>query len=680
MNNPHPTVLFVFLSKPSMPLCSYCNLVRIDFTVVSKNRIPLPYSRLDKYPDFPSLAHSAAAGCEVCRVLRFRIQRQYRDKLPKLRSDTEPWDQNVSIQNARFFLENGILNDEYNVEEKANGPYQLVFALHASEIHTEHITLSVYADEGTAAARCGRIQRRLPRLDPLCDGNIEYMMRCITECIEHHKSCDGNDLVELPTRVIDVGNTDTGQEPRLLLPERGAKGRYIALSHCWGLSSPTNPILRTEKETLAARIRGIPITSMPQNFIDAIIAARKLRIQFVWIDSLCIIQDSAEDWAREAAKMHNVYRNAFVTLAATSAQSSQDGFAHRSPSECRPAQVPFYNPETRSIEGIFYLAPRLSHWLDNDFDKYVEGSVWNTRGWTFQERLLSRRVLHFSETVVVFECRAGTISEDNRPSASNVNRTPWLEAEPLGIFIQTWQHLSLEKRFLMQWYILVDRYCIRQLTQKMDKLPALSGLAHEMAAFVGDEYLAGLWRRDLALGLLWNTVDRGDLQACETYRAPSWSWASIDGQIVSFYSGIIQGGLTTCLTIVDAEVHAKDNDPMGAVTAGWLKVIAKLKPISAIILARDPGSVAPHDVLCGDVKVGEAHLDVANESIERPNLFAVLVLLEGVVPQGLLLEGVDGKVEYKRVGTFTFWKGSDRVFRAQVDFFNDCEEQEVTLI
>ncbi|OCL14849.1 HET-domain-containing protein, partial [Glonium stellatum] len=320
------------------------------------------------------------------------------------------------------------------------------------------------------------------------------------ECIEHHKSCDGNDLVELPTRVIDVGNTDTGQEPRLLLPERGAKGRYIALSHCWGLSSPTNPILRTEKETLAARIRGIPITSMPQNFIDAIIAARKLRIQFVWIDSLCIIQDSAEDWAREAAKMHNVYRNAFVTLAATSAQSSQDGFAHRSPSECRPAQ-------------------------------YVEGSVWNTRGWTFQERLLSRRVLHFSETVVVFECRAGTISEDNRPSASNVNRTPWLEAEPLGIFIQTWQHLSLEKRFLMQWYILVDRYCIRQLTQKMDKLPALSGLAHEMAAFVGDEYLAGLWRRDLALGLLWNTVDRGDLQACETYRAPSWSWASIDGQI-----------------------------------------------------------------------------------------------------------------------------------------------------
>jgi hypothetical protein len=134
------------------------------------------------------------------------------------------------------------------------------------------------------------------------------------------------------------------------------------------------------------------------------------------------------------------------------------------------------------------------------------------------------------------------------------------------------------------------------------------------------------------------------------------------------------------ITILEAGVQARDEDPMGAVTSGWLKVRAKLRPISAIVLAKDPSSVSAHDVLCNGTKVGEGHLDIANQSIERPDLFALLVLRDGVAPRGLLLEGTTRTSEYKRVGSYTFWRGGTTVFRARVDFFDDCEDRIITLV
>jgi Heterokaryon incompatibility protein (HET) len=119
----------------------------------------------------------------------------------------------------------------------------------------------------------------------------------------------------LPTRVIDVGLPEASTEPRLII-SNGRDGAYITLSHCWGVPDPSKPPLLTTAANLSAMIKEIPLESMPLNYRDAVVTTRKLSFRYLWIDSLCIIQDSVEDWEAESAKMGEVYQNAQLTIAA----------------------------------------------------------------------------------------------------------------------------------------------------------------------------------------------------------------------------------------------------------------------------------------------------------------------------------------------------------------------------
>jgi Heterokaryon incompatibility protein (HET) len=119
----------------------------------------------------------------------------------------------------------------------------------------------------------------------------------------------------LPTRVIDVGPSDASIEPRLII-SKGRDGAYIALSHRWGAPDLSKPQLTTTAANLPAMIEKIPLESMPLNYKDAVITTRKLSFRYLWIDSLCIIQDSMQDWEAESAKMGEVYQNAQLTIAA----------------------------------------------------------------------------------------------------------------------------------------------------------------------------------------------------------------------------------------------------------------------------------------------------------------------------------------------------------------------------
>lgn len=147
----------------------------------------------------------------------------------------------------------------------------------------------------------------------------------LAECISNHANCSDVGAY-LPTRVIDVGSADELSTScvRLVQPRelQGRTAAYTALSRCWG---PVSNLVKTTRENLPIHLRGLAFNLLPKTYRDAITVTRKLKIQYLWIDSLCIVQDDTVDWQREAANMALVYSHAHLTIAAASAADSTGG-------------------------------------------------------------------------------------------------------------------------------------------------------------------------------------------------------------------------------------------------------------------------------------------------------------------------------------------------------------------
>ena len=161
-----------------------------------------------------------------------------------------------------------------------------------------------------------RIGLRSPSEQTLSAPNSQLILNWVATCKENHPLCQADKgTLSFPTRVIDVGPVETTIDPNLILSSEH-KSAYIALSHCWGNSAVSQFQARTTTSNLRGMLAGFTLDSLPANFRDAIITTRRLGYQYLWIDSLCIIQDSADDWAVESAKMDEVYRNADLVIAA----------------------------------------------------------------------------------------------------------------------------------------------------------------------------------------------------------------------------------------------------------------------------------------------------------------------------------------------------------------------------
>lgn len=214
------------------------------------------------------------------------------------------------------------------------------------------------------------------------------------KCYEDH-----NKPRLLPTRVLDVGDQ---KNQRLVLKEtvNQEEGAYIALSHRWGRSTR---VFSTHACNIAKRKTVIEFHSLPKTFQNAVTVARELGVQYLWIDSVCIKQahqgcecgdcgSESGDWSSEAEKMEQYYGSAYCTVAADSAEDSNDGlFQPRRARQC--VQL----PNTR--DPTLYLCE-----LIDDFDRDVDKGVLNQRAWVFQERALSCRTIHYTNTQTYWEC------------------------------------------------------------------------------------------------------------------------------------------------------------------------------------------------------------------------------------------------------------------------------------
>ena len=321
------------------------------------------------------------------------------------------------------------------------------------------------------------------------------MRHWISDCKDTHGRCAAyNDTASCPTRVLDVSCFHNSNDIVLKeLDENVLHISYAALSHCWG--DPSHPPITTTTTNLAVRKTRIAFDDLTKSFQDAVTITRKLEIPYLWIDSLCIIQDSKSDWEKEASKMATVYVGAVVTLSALGSPDSNGGFYLRPPKE--KTDFVYRHDITLGSQRyrVFVCAPNSPH---------ISGPLME-RAWTYQERELSPRILHFGRHNLIWECkqlRATTSLPWLRYKAYDSDLAPALIYDSHEESLGKWRY-SYEQR--KHWFLTVTEYSRRSLTHAKDKLIALSGLAHNVhdaekggryRFLPGEErgrYLAGLW-------------------------------------------------------------------------------------------------------------------------------------------------------------------------------------------
>ena len=211
------------------------------------------------------------------------------------------------------------------------------------------------------------------------------------DCLENHNDCSYQSKTQLPTRVLDLVIPN---EVKLIVDSQDTQP-YATLSHCWGKSQP----LRLTSATYDIFQRGILCDSLPKTFQDAVTVSRTLGIRYLWIDSMCILQDSKRDWEEQCVKMSKIYSDSIVTIAGPAAVGSESGFLHpREP----PCHLTIMASDGEASSEIF-----ISHDIIDE-DAYNLAPEPNSplaeRGWVLQERLLSRRVLYIGSRNMYLEC------------------------------------------------------------------------------------------------------------------------------------------------------------------------------------------------------------------------------------------------------------------------------------
>jgi hypothetical protein len=346
-------------------------------------------------------------------------------------------------------------------------------------------------------------------------------------------------------------------------------------------------------------MHALPVEGLSKSLQDAILLTRALGIQYIWIDSLCIIQDCDEDKHREMARMANIYKNAIFTISAARAKSCDEGFLGVQDKRVLllrdSIQLPI-NCLNGAIGSVLLYPTRTQFGReDTPIDK---------RAWTYQEQVLSRRVVSFFDNAIEWTCPSCDLSDDrlgiNEIDVTNPAYTDILA--PLSgrmnyvskvlYMVSGWRNEFLETLASLHifWWRAVYEYTLGSLSNLDDRLPAIAGIATEFQILTGDVYIAGLWESHLISDLQWYVVpERLEALLDNTgnkdfkYDAPTWTWASVhESTIRGLRSGRAHNRLDSDrVEIIDCKVNlVSPSAPFGSVNGGELKIRAPLKFLS----------------------------------------------------------------------------------------------------
>lgn len=434
---------------------------------------------------------------------------------------------------------------------------------------------NLIAAHDSQAAKSGDVVRRR------CYGGTKMgpAINWLTECVMHHEECRkstdliGSMMYAVPSRLLDLGSDDN-TTVRLIETDHNFASPYVALSYTRGEAK----VFHTSRSNLAGRRELINNDRFNKTFKQAITISRSLGFQYLWIDAFCIVMDSSEDRTKHVPRMGIIFHNAALTLSASSSSSVDEGLVTYKAKPLPEAKIPYRTRDGIPL-GHFYA----TSYKPRDFHTEITKGDLNSQAWCLQARALSRRILHFGEDQLHWECDAGVWSEGSAvrcPSKSL--RDPMVEWRSSlvkykrGREPEELQQLVSGKasrptsavqdvpKIYQLWYSLVAQYTSRDLPREKDKSSGIAGLAYVFACLISqrstqvgpnkpkaDSYICGLWQNDIAFGLLWSAGSfhkwrNKYVKYPATPRAPSWSWQSIDGSLqwpdgVVFSSGSFTG-------------------------------------------------------------------------------------------------------------------------------------------
>ncbi|KAI0015926.1 HET-domain-containing protein [Xylariomycetidae sp. FL0641] len=377
----------------------------------------------------------------------------------------------------------------------------------------------------------------------------------IKDCCEQHESCKAHLTDWLPKRVLDLSISD--DLVFLAEPNKTDRGPYVALSHCWGGIVP----IRTLRSTFSQFKDGIPMESLPTTFRQAVQVTRQLGCAYLWIDSLCIIQDDKEDWTQQAVQMAMIYGRSYVTIAATaSANSSQGLFRQHQPRNVK-------HIIERVLDGdqhVVYAKPSLEHSPYYDSSPYGLGPSVSAplleRAWCFQEYILAPRVLCFTQWEILWACSSHRAC--NCGLYSKYNREIVNESDLKARFSRELQGST--EGLLRLWKDIVAQYSLKKITYEEDRLPALAGIAYLFTGKGLGRYINGLWETTLSQDLFWRqnwalAAEYGVIvRRSSNLAMPSWAWTSVTGPVEDLATHLVEG-----LELIDISYEASE---LGALT------------------------------------------------------------------------------------------------------------------
>ncbi|KLU89826.1 hypothetical protein MAPG_08795 [Magnaporthiopsis poae ATCC 64411] len=466
----------------------------------------------------------------------------------------------------------------------------------------------------------------------VCGAKISaWLDKCLGPNSWHTSSCRGTNPSFTPRRLVDVRRTN---DPDVHLVELGALSEqiayplcYVALSYCWG--PDTTGIVKTLTDNIDQHRRGISVSTLPKTLQDAIAVCRSIEARYIWIDALCIIQNDLSDWETESIKMLDIYSNSHLTIAVHPARSCKDGFLGGQLFGRATWQMKFHtmNPENNTPTSSFPMALRQR--LAREDGPLVQcpedDASFRTplleRGWTFQEAIMPRRIVHFTTRELIWECGSAHWCECGHVEHLDRYRMPGPAHE---LLVKTNTETSRTGQILdnpgQVWINTLRSYGRRSFTSPSDRLIALSGVAKIMVqelikvAFpfqketLASVYLAGIYRTPIPRHLLWETdwinTTAGNAARPTTedrtnpYLAPSWSWASVK-HMTTYLMG--QWQETSHVELVGAFCKPKQagGDPTGNIAYGELQLRGLVVPV---VLSSWPSSSFPRTGNAGSSK------------------------------------------------------------------------------
>jgi hypothetical protein len=430
---------------------------------------------------------------------------------------------------------------------------------------------------------------------------FRFATKCLNECIKLH--CCGlfaeNDphrefdltialkpirKMALPARLIQLDAFD--RDGKLVDVDTATFPNgcplYAALSYCWGENRPEHAH-RTDNSNLGQRMLQIDYDKLPKTLQEAFAIARRLGVGYLWIDALCIVQDSDLDWHAESAKMGHIYEAAAFTIAADGGHDNESGCFNqesvpqdvsgddgivivRNMLDGKPSLLKFW------IKPWMFYSPQ-----GHQEPEIINQSQTSRRGWCCQERMLSKRILHYTETQLFFECQRHYRAEDGfvtwNPGQDTV--AGLLPQIPGPMFdVNGGGHASASE---LKWYnsIIQNDFSKREVRHPREKLIALSGIASMLSTKMERVYLAGMWYdKALKWALSWERASHVPADSLEG--APSFSWASVNVS-VRWPSRLVDFKACSHFNLEKYKIRPVGRNKFGTVSKCYIKITGLVK-------------------------------------------------------------------------------------------------------